>query len=246
MAISNLEQFCQQFYAFLDEKPAISRLIDTGGSMLSELMSHKEWFGDILRKILFDREFSESQKAGIWPNEITLYRSPDRSFQVLSYIWGPYLSDTVHDHGSWGIIGSFLKPIGERKYTRLDDNKTEGYAELKEVSSTVLQPGEITSVLPLNKGIHRMENRSDDIAITINVYGRNIRKGYIQFFYPEDNAVARVYPPKSLREALAIRAAGALSAPWSEDILKKVLASDLPDHIRKEGEYSLAKLKSSL
>lgn len=213
--------------------------------MLSELMSQKEWFGEILRKILFDREFSESQKAGIWPNEITLHRSPDRSFQVICYIWGPYLADTIHDHGSWGIIGSFSRPIREKKYRRLDDGTREGYAELEETASTVLQPGEFTSVLPLNKGIHRMENRSDDVAITINVYGRSIRKGYIQFFYPEDNAVARVYPPRSLKEALAIRAAGALGASWSEDILKKVLASDLPDHIRKEGEDSLARLKSS-
>ena len=246
MAISNLEQFCQQFQSFLGEKPDMARSFETGGLMLSELMSHQEWFGDILRKILFDREFSENQKAGIWPNEITLHRSPDRSFQVLCYIWGPYLSDTVHDHGSWGIIGSFVKPVGERKYRRMDDGTMEGYAELKEISSTVLQPGEVTTVLPLNNGIHRMENPSNEIAISINVYGRSIRKGYIQFFYPENRAVARVYPSKGLREALAIRAAGTLRAPWSEDLLKKVLASELPEPIRKEGEYALARLQSSL
>jgi predicted metal-dependent enzyme (double-stranded beta helix superfamily) len=246
MAITNLEQLCRQFQVLLEEKPEVSRLILAGGAMLSELMSHRDWFGGILEKILFDREFSEGQKAGIWPNEITLYRSPDRSFQILCYIWGPYLSDTVHDHGSWGIIGSFLKPIGERKYRRLDDGSKEGYAELKEVSSQVLKPGETTSVLPLNNGIHRMENRSGDVAVTINVYGRSIRKGYIQFFYPEDKTVTKVYPPKALREALAIRAAGALRAPWSEDLLQKVLSSGLPDPIKKEGEYSLARLKSPL
>jgi predicted metal-dependent enzyme (double-stranded beta helix superfamily) len=246
MGITNLEQLCRQFQVLLEEKPEVSRLIHVGGAMLSELMSHRDWFGGILEKILFDREFSEGQKAGIWANEITLYRSPDRSFQVLCYIWGPYLSDTAHDHGSWGIIGSFVKPIGERKYKRLDDGKKEGYAELKEFSSRVLEPGETTSVLPLNNGIHRMENRSDDVAITINVYGRTIRKGYIQFFYPEDRAVARVYPAKSLKEALAVRAVGALRAPWSEDLLKRVLSSGLPDPIRKEGEYSLARLKSAL
>ena len=54
---------------------------------------------------------------------------------------------------------------------RLDDGKKEGYAELEEVSSIVLNPGETTYVLPLNKGIHRMENLGRDTAITINVYG---------------------------------------------------------------------------
>jgi hypothetical protein len=71
-----------------------------------------------------------------------------------------------------------------------------------------------------------------------------MREGYIQFYYPEKNSVTRVYPPKSFRETLAIRAAAALRGPWSEEILKSVLVSDLPNYIKKEGEQSLKKLKS--
>ena len=244
MGIKNLEQFCDQFKTLLGEKPAMNRLIETGSSLMAELIREREWFGDVLRKILFEPGFNENQKIGIWPNEITLYKSPDRSFQVLCYIWESYIKDAVHDHGSWGIIGSFVQPFRERKFKRMDDGKTEGYALLEEVSSTIIQPGETTCVLPLNKGIHSMENISSDVAITINVYGRNIRKGYIQFYYPEKNSVLRVYPPKSLREKLAIRAAAAMRGLWSEEILKSVLASDLPDPIKKEGELSLTKLKS--
>jgi predicted metal-dependent enzyme (double-stranded beta helix superfamily) len=244
MTITNLEHFCGSFADLLKGKPDISNLITTGRSLVGELMNRKEWFGDVLERLLFDKEFSESQKPGIWPNEITLYRSPERSFLVLCYIWDPGLSDAIHDHGSWGIIGSFLRPIGERKYMRQDDGKKEGYAELEEVSSIVLQPGETTYVLPLNKGIHRMENFGIDTAITINVYGPNVRKGYVQFFYPEVNSVNRVYPPKTLREALAVRALGSMAAPWSEELLKRIQASTLPDYIKKEGEISLAKLRT--
>ncbi|MGZ3597464.1 MAG: hypothetical protein ACXWMS_07150 [Syntrophales bacterium] len=244
MSVTNLEQFCESFNDLLKGKPDISTIIKAGRSLVSELVSRKEWIGDIFQRILFDKEFSESQKPGIWPNEITLHRSSDRSFLVLCYIWDPGLSDAIHDHGSWGIIGSFLQFIGERKYMRLDDGTKEGYAELEEVSSIVLQPGETTYVLPLNKGIHRMENFGSDTAITINVYGPNVRKGYVQFFYPEMNSVNRVYPPRTLREALAVRALGSMAAPWSEDLLKRVLASALPDYIKKEGEISLAKLKT--
>jgi predicted metal-dependent enzyme (double-stranded beta helix superfamily) len=244
MAITNLEQFCESFNDLLKGKPDISTLISTGRSLVSELMNQKEWFGDILQRILFDNEFSESQRPGIWPNEITLHRSSDRSFLVLCYIWDKGLSDTIHDHGSWGIIGSFVRPVGEHKYMRLDDDKKEGYAELEEVSSIVINPGETTYVLPLNKGIHRMENFGSDTAITINVYGPNVRKGYVQFFYPEMNSVSRVYPPKTLREALAVRALGSLAAPRSEELLKRVLKSGLPDYIKKEGEISLAKLQT--
>ena len=244
MAITNLEQFCESFNDLLKGKPDMSTIIRTGRTLVSELMNEKEWFGDILERLLFDKEFSDSQKPGIWPNEITLHRSSDRSLLVLCYIWDPGLSDAIHDHGSWGIIGSFVQPIGERKYMRLDDGKKEGYVELEEVSFIVLNPGETTYVLPLNKGIHKMENFGSDMAITINVYGPNVRKGYVQFFYPEMNSVNRVYPPKTLREALAVRALGSLAAPWSEELLKRVLASALPDYIKKEGEISLARLKT--
>ena len=244
MAITNLEQFCENLSDLLRVGPDISTLISTGRSLVVELMNQTEWFGDILRRMLFDKEFSQSQKPSIWPNEITLHRSPDRSFLVLCYIWDQGRRDTIHDHGSWGIIGSFVQAIGERKYMRLDDGKREGYAELEEVSSIVLNPGETTYVLPLNKGIHRMENFGSDTAITINVYGPNIRKGYVQFFYPEMNLVNRAYPPKTLREALAVRALGSLTAPWSEELLKRVLASGLPDYIKKEGEISLARIKT--
>ena len=244
MAITNLKQFCEGMNDLLKGKPDISTLISSGRSLVSELMSHKEWFGDIIQKILFDKEFSESLKPGIWPNEITLHRSPDRSFLVLCYIWDPGVSDTIHDHGSWGIIGSLVRPIGERKYMRLDDGMKEGYAELEDVSSMVIEPAETTYVLPLNKGIHRMENHGKDTAVTINVYGPNVRKGYVQFFYPEINSVSRVYPPKTLREALAVRSLGSLAAPWSEELLRRVLVSGLSDYIKTEGKISLAKLKT--
>jgi predicted metal-dependent enzyme (double-stranded beta helix superfamily) len=243
MGITNLEQFCESLGDFLKGRPEIATRISTCRSLLSELMNHKEWFGEILERLIFDKEFSASQRPGIWPNEITLYRSPDRAFLILCYIWDKGLSDTIHDHGSWGIIGSFVRSIGEHKYERLDDGKREGYAELKEVSSTVLNPGETTYVLPLNKGIHRMENFGSDTAITINVYGPNVRKGYVQFFYPEINSVNRVYPPKTLKEALAVRALGSLALPRSEELLKSVLVSGLSDNIKKEGEISLAKLQ---
>ena len=243
MGIINLEQFCEGYHALLESKPDMKDLIGTGRSLLGELLAHRDWFGDILRKILFDQKFLADQKPGIWPNEITLYRSPDRAFVVLCYMWGPYTADTVHDHGSWGIIGSFFQSIAERKYARLDDGKVEGHAELKEVHSHVIAPGETTYVLPLGKGIHKMENLSDDLAITINVYGRSIRKGYIQFFDPEKNSVRRVYPPNTLREALAIRALGSLDAPWSEELLKRALAGGFPEHIKKEVEMSLDILK---
>jgi len=242
VTVANLEQFCAGMNDLLKGKPDQTVLTSKGRALVGELMSSSEWFGGVIEKILFDKEFSATLRPGIWTNEITLYRSPDRSFLILCYIWEPGVFDTIHDHGAWGIIGSLIGHVGERKYVRLDDGSREGYAELEDVSSVVLKPGDTTYVLPLNKGIHRMENYGKDTAVTINVYGPNIRKGYVQFFYPEVKSVSRVYPPKTMKEVLSVRALGSVTAPWSKDLLKRILTGSFSDYIKKEGEVSLARI----
>ncbi|MBK7550158.1 MAG: cysteine dioxygenase family protein, partial [Syntrophaceae bacterium] len=150
------------------------------------------------------------QKTGIWPNEFTLHRAPDRSFVVLAYIWDAGLADIIHDHGSWGIIGTLVAKLGERKYERIDDGRREGYCELRETSGGVFGPGETTFVLPLDEGLHAMHNPTDGVAVSVNVYGKTVRPGYIRFFDPARRTVTRTYPPQTLKEVLAVKTLAAI------------------------------------
>jgi len=241
----NLDEFCRRFHLLMEEKLPVMAMIEKGRSIVGELVSDAEWFHDILEKMLFDRQYLDGQRASIWPNEITLYRSPDKSFVALAYFWEAHAADNIHDHGSWGIVGELINPSIERKFRRLDDGKTDGYAVLEETSARVLSQGDTTFVLPLDKGIHQMENLTDQIAVSINVYGRIIRKGYAQYFYPDKKSVARIFPPRTLKEVLAVRVLGAIDRPWAEDMLRARMHEPLTDLLKKECEDTLSHINSS-
>lgn len=234
------KEFCERFHELVEKDlPSASR-IEEGRRLVGELVSDAEWFREILERLVLDREYLDQQRASIWPNEVTLYRSPDRSFVALAYFWEPRDADAIHDHGSWGIIGELIGPALERKFRRLDDGRRLDYAEIEEVSSRVIEPGNTTFVLPLNEGIHQMENLTDSTAVSINVYGRTVRKGYVQYYYPDKRAVRRVFPPGTSKKVLAVRILGALDRSWAEDVLRAALRDPLPDFLRKECEDSLS------
>ncbi len=175
------------------------------------------------------------QRNGIWKNEITLYRRPGGSFSVLAYIWEAGVHDAIHDHGSWGIIGTLWGQFRERKYRRIDDGLDEAYAELFEISSDILGPGAVTSVLPLDEGIHRIENPEGLPAVSINVYGKSGRKGYVLFFDPERKRTRRVYTPANYRKVIAVRALSSLYGSRAGEFLAAAARDDrIPLFLRQE------------
>ena len=236
----NLEEFCRRFSTLLKENSPQPEFFSAGQELLREVLHDPRWFGDFLGRLIHDRKFYNQQEATFYPNEITLHRSSGPYFSVLAYIWEPHSSSAVHDHGSWGLVGSLIHRVQETKYRRLDDGQIEGYAELQEVSSRVIEPGETTFVLPLDKGIHEMKSL-DQRVVSLNVYGKSVRLGYLQFFYPSQKKVERVYPPKLFKKVLAIRVLGSISQPWAEEILKASLSPHEPDFLQKEFQAALAK-----
>lgn len=230
----NLELFCRQFQTLMDRKPANHSLFTEGRSLVEELVREVDWFREVLEKLVLDQQYLEGQRASIWPNELTLYRSPDWSFIVLSYFWKPGETDIIHDHGAWGIISQLINSALERKFRRLDDGRREGYAELEQTSSHVIESGNSTIVLPLDEGIHQMANITDNMSVSVNVYGKVVRKGYVQFYNPETNSVRRIYKPQTLKGILAIQTLGMLDCPWAKDILLTALQRPIPDFLKEE------------
>ncbi len=230
----NLEQFCHRFQAFLKKNPEKHRLLEEGQKIMQELLHDGRWFGEVLRKLILDRKFYHQQEASIYPNEITVYRSSDPYFSILAYLWEPDTTSNIHDHGSWGIVGSMFHPFKETKYRRLDDGRKEGYAELEPISSAVIEPGNTTSVLPLDEGIHLMRAATREMTVSLSVYGKTIRPGYIQFFNPDQKRATRIYPPLLFKKVLAIRLLSSVSDPWAQEIWESAMTSSEPDYLRKE------------
>jgi len=228
-----LEEFCGRFHTFLEQTPEPPQIFKTGQQLVGELLSDAQWFGEILHQLISNSPFSERQPPSVFANEVTLYRSPDRLFSVLAYIWEPHNLCEIHDHSSWGIIGSLFHPMREVRYRRLDDGRLEGYAELEEISSRVIEPGEMARVLPLDKGIHQTGSATDRFSISLGIYGRSIRKGYFQLFNPSEKKVVRAYPPKLFKKILAIRALKSAPDLWAKE-LSAATARSLPEYLAKE------------
>ena len=237
----NLETFCLRFQAFLEEKPDISQVMDTGLKLLGELLADPGWFQEVFKKLLMDPGFLNRQPTSVYRNEITLHRSPGQFFSVLAYIWEPHRPSPVHDHGAWGLIGPLIQPVREIKYRRLDDGRIAGFAELEKTSSQVIQPGGTSHVLPLDEGIHQMGAAGEQMSVSVGVYGRSIRQGYSQFFDPAGKTVVRAYHPKLFKKVLAIRALGSVGESWAEDILEAARSSPTPDYLEQEYQSATRK-----
>ena len=134
-----LEEFCSRFRLFLEKNPQTSELLEEGQGLMGELVADSRWFGGLWGKWASDPSFWEMQRPSIFPNEMTLHRSPDRAFSVLAYLWEPGTKTPVHDHGAWGIIGCLFDRVREIKFRRLDEGGKEGFAELEEASSRVIE-----------------------------------------------------------------------------------------------------------
>ena len=236
-----LEEFCSRFHNFLGQEPETPQIFKTGQQLLGELLSDARWFWEVLQKLVSDSAYLEAQPSSVFANEKTLHRSPDRSFSVLAYIWEPRTLCEIHDHGSWGLIGSLVNEVREVRYRRLDDGQVEGYARLEESSSKVIKPGAVIPILPLDKGIHTTGAAADERAISVGVYGRSIRQGYIQFFYPSENRTVRAYSPKLFKKVLAVRALASAPEIGDKGALASSLLRSLPEYLVREFELSLSK-----
>jgi len=184
--------------------------LKNGREMLGEFVLSPGWFCQILSKMLIDDAYLKSQLYCLESNEIQIYRSPDHLFSIRAYVWEPNGVYPIHDHGSWGIIGTHTNQIKEKKFVRLDDGKDENYAEIKQVSETELFQGETSYILPLDEGIHQIQTLDDKIAVTIHVYGTPVRKGFIRYFNKDTNVIKRIYSPLLNKKMFATRVLGSI------------------------------------
>ena len=230
----NLEEFCGRFQSLLGEQPKMPNLLGRGQELLKDLLKSPKWFGEFLQRFIAAPAFLADQSASVFDNEIRLYRSPDKSFTILAYLWDDRNLCPTHDHNAWGIIGPLLHPMREVKYRRKDDGQAEGVADLEQVSDLVLQAGEVGIVLPLDKGIHQTGGILDCLTISLGVYGRSIRQGSIHFFDPAQKRVSRAQPRVLFRKILALRALVSLGETLGQTLLNPSLLESLPDDLVHE------------
>jgi predicted metal-dependent enzyme (double-stranded beta helix superfamily) len=97
-----------------------------------------------------------------------LYADPAGRFTVMSVVWRPGQGTPLHGHTAWGAVGVYQGYPTAAAYDNLND---QGPVQTGEFECC---PGEISYVDPGVDHPHRIFNASDDVAITIHTYGRDL------------------------------------------------------------------------
>jgi len=156
MTAISVEEFGGRLEQLSVEHDDLAQVISSGRRLMAELLSDAAWFHPVLEKLVGDRDYVKGQLNSIWPGEVALWRSSTGSASVLAYIWEAHGTDVIHDHGSWGIIGSLIGSFVERKFRRLDDGKQDGHAELEETSRQAVERDRPRSCSPLTAAFTRL------------------------------------------------------------------------------------------
>lgn len=103
------------------------------------------------------------------------YREPDDALQIYVVEFAPGMPTPVHDHVTWGLIGTCGGLQHTRRYERTDDGSDPNHAKLKLIEDTVLGRGAVYPLLPPND-IHSIETVGDTPSYSLHVLGVDLRR----------------------------------------------------------------------
>jgi predicted metal-dependent enzyme (double-stranded beta helix superfamily) len=174
---------------------------------LPSLLREQALFLPVLKSIVDLAPYPDVRSATMFESEIVLYRDPEKRFSVRLYLWGPGEYDPIHDHNSWGVIGTALGTLDIINYRRLDDGSDQDHAVLEECSRQFIPTGQAYSIFPLNKGIHQTGNANEPAIIQLGIYGHNLTgRDYVNAFDINTGNISRLYFPHRKKYILAMQA----------------------------------------
>jgi predicted metal-dependent enzyme (double-stranded beta helix superfamily) len=217
---AELVSICNRWRQAMEKLKAEKERIEYIQDELPELLHKRDIFVELLGNIAKGQPYPDTRRAQLFEDEILLYLNTKPLFSIRMFIYEPGAHTPIHDHNSWGVIGSALGKIGVIKYRREDDGSEQGYARLHKSEDLILEGSQTDIALPLNQGIHQTGNPDSDTSIMVSVYGRPIRQVYIHRFDLENNRIIRMYPPRIKKRLLATQAL---------DIMGAIPASAVPD-----------------
>jgi predicted metal-dependent enzyme (double-stranded beta helix superfamily) len=154
----------QTLATLTDLVPAVRRAVDL----------HTSWtdtaalVADQLRTHLPGTEIlTPDQRLG-YPDRVAghlLHTEPDGAFSILGLVWRPGQTTRIHDHITWCVVGVLAGTEHEELYDEA----------LSPVGTRDGSSGEVSGFAPPGD-IHRIRNISDEIAISLHIYGTDISR----------------------------------------------------------------------
>lgn len=114
----------------------------------------------------------------------SLYRDPQDRFEILALIWEPGQRTALHDHdGTWGVEGIVRGRLRIHNYLQMETYPEENKAKLQYSGTVNLNALSTGELLP-PADCHILEPVGDDTAVTIHVYGKQLR--HFKVFEPTE------------------------------------------------------------
>jgi 3-mercaptopropionate dioxygenase len=95
----------------------------------------------------------------------TLHVEPDGAFSITAVVWRPGQITRIHDHTTWCVFGVLSGVEHEEVFD----------ADLNLIGRNEGQVGDVNGFAPPGD-IHRVHNLSDEVAITLHIYGTDVTR----------------------------------------------------------------------
>lgn len=102
-----------------------------------------------------------------------MYIDPERRFSIVALTWAPGAQTCIHDHAGWCAVAVFEGVEHEKRYRQCTD-RAQPY--LVETGSQALEPGCTIGMVADGFDIHRVGNYSNEVTISLHVYGIDIAR----------------------------------------------------------------------
>jgi len=149
----------------------LARLIGPDTPSAAAVAACRERMEAVLRNGLTLRDEFRVVVPGQYSRNL-VHRDPRGLFVVIALLWKPETVSPIHDHASWGVMGTYESTIAITNYDRLDDGKDPAFAHLREREVLESGEGRVEVVDPPRIDVHRMANPTKRQTITIHTYGK--------------------------------------------------------------------------
>ena len=143
-----------------------NRLDDLVAGVRSAVQVHADWAttADLVADQLRCRLGSELVEPDLSTTRC-LHIEPDGTFSVLALVWQPGQITRIHDHLTWCAFGVVRGIEREELFD----------GELNPIGVTDNHPGDASGFAPPGD-IHRVHNTTDELALSIHIYGTDIAR----------------------------------------------------------------------
>jgi predicted metal-dependent enzyme (double-stranded beta helix superfamily) len=158
----NFNNFAQELENIVSSADSYKSIIDASTDSMRKLLANNY--------LLDNTAISGFLDGSI---ECTVYKSEHNNFVVQVFVWEGGAGTPIHDHDTWGIMGVYQNQLKVTEYSLKSFEQSENFY-LDQTQTFIADPGAVCYLIPPDEEIHQIMNPTDNLSVSIHVYGKSI------------------------------------------------------------------------